>query len=158
MTIIAYKDGILAADSVSVRGGMRAPIMQPKLIRAPDGTITGSAGSGPALHEFRQWVIAGMNFTNLPAGWDKNSADDLDALILKPDGSLWRMDQKYRLYPLPRNSTCIGDNDAAVFAEGAMAAGMSAPDAVRLAIEHCVYIGGPVQVERIHPEMAGAAE
>jgi hypothetical protein len=43
----------------------------------------------------------------------------------------------------------IGEASAAVFAEGAMAAGASAEQAVRLAIEHCVYAHGEVQVERL---------
>ena len=150
MTIIAIKNGVMVADSfVNVIGRMYSGA-EPKIKRGPGGLI-GIAGSVVDLHLVGEWFARGEVATARPD--DLKSDDDaIEALILRPDGSVLWMDQ--RLLPVPTTQTTVGYKVACDFCEGAMAAGLSAEDAVALTIRHCAYVGGPLQVEPLSVEPA----
>jgi hypothetical protein len=152
MTVIAVKGSVMAADSKSYCDGQmyRSPPGRSKISRAPDGSLVGASGSSVDTHALHEWVRAGMNFAEPPSfRYPKMEDDDrITWLWLKPDGSLWHGACDMRCYPVEPPFT-IGYSAACSFTDGAMHAGLSAEAAVRLAIEHCSYVGGPVQVERL---------
>jgi hypothetical protein len=150
MTIIAIKNGIMVADSFVNVIGRLYPGAEAKIKRGPGGLI-GIAGSVVDLHLVGEWFARGEVATARPN--DLKSDDDaIEALILRPDGSVLWMDQ--RLLPVPTTQTTVGYKVACDFCEGAMAAGLSAEDAVALTIRHCAYVGGPLQVEPLTVEPA----
>jgi ATP-dependent protease HslVU (ClpYQ) peptidase subunit len=154
MTVIAVKDGIMAADSMATRGGMRhnMPTAYPKIIRAPDGSLVGYSGGVPKCYALAEWVKKGMDFGDHPPFAHEDSDMGMDALWLKADGTLWRLCFDYTVYPLDGDEPyTIGEIDAASFTEGAMWAGLSAEDAIQLAAMRCLYANGEVQVEKLHP-------
>ena len=77
------------------------------------------------------------------------------AMWLEPDGEIWMMDYDGRPYPTGREAQALGV--AWRFALGAMCAGLSAEQAVRLCIERHGGVGGEVFVERLAPVEESAA-
>ena len=150
MTIIAVKDGIMAADSFMFSGGVGFPSASPKITRGSLGLI-GMAGGTNDCWAVSQWWRRGC--TDASPTLLKGD-DGIVGLILKLDGSVWYFDDRLRPHP-SIGPAAVGNNDAATFCEGALFAGLSAEEAVRLTIKHCAYAGGDVQVERLLGESDG---
>lgn len=150
MTVICVKNGIMAADSHTFSRGTKWESAFPKITRGPKGLI-GVAGSSVDAYMIAQWWKAGGLAGATPhlGSGDEGPA----ALILLNDGTVWFMDD--RLKPCPMSDPAVtGEMDAATFTEGALRAGLSAEDAVRLATKHCKSAGGEVQVERLEQSAA----
>jgi hypothetical protein len=145
MTIIAYKDGELASDGIGFTGGRRVRIPESKIIRSENGLLA-AAGHGGDSHLAGVWFADGMKDEHPKFADDDD--DPMHLLWIKRDGSPWFADRRLVFTPLTTPCT-LGEEIAKAFAEGAMAAGATAGQAVRLTIEHCVWAGGEVQVERI---------
>jgi hypothetical protein len=152
VTVIAVKGRTMAADSWAVAVGMRWDIAFPKIVRGRGGLL-GISGSTRDAYRVQRWFVEGEHQD--PCQWPlckprdlKTGEDGISALILRPDGSLWHMDETLAPCPIANPST-VGYTTACAFVEGAMRAGLDAEAAVRLAIEHCTHVGGTVQVESI---------
>lgn len=135
MTIIAYKDGIMAADTASFSNAWRLRSIRPKITRLDDGSLVGCAGSSAVICAYMEW-LTGKTTTKPDI---KIEEDDLDALLARPDGTLWRIGSLLRPYRVEA-LYAVGSEVASMMALGAMYAG---------AIEHTIYVGGEVQVERL---------
>jgi hypothetical protein len=145
MTIIAYKSGELAADGVGFSGGMRIRTVERKITRSDKGLLA-TAGHGQDGYLASLWFADGMKdeHPTFAAAED----DPVYLMWIKPDGSPWFADHRLIFTPLAEPCT-MGEEIAKAFAEGAMAFGASAGQAVRLAITRCVWAGGETQIERI---------
>jgi hypothetical protein len=152
MTIIVVQGRTMAADSFSFRGGVGYPCAQPKIVRAPDGSLVGSAGSFPDIDLLKKWVIDGMDWSKPPTfAYDKDNDDNsIDNLWLRSTGELLRFGPAMKPYAISNPAT-VGINDACTLAEGMMMAGRSVEMAVAAVCERCAYVGGPIQVERLAP-------
>lgn len=147
MTIIAVKDGFMAADSESVTArGLRSPMPFPKIFRGPGGLI-GMTGTLSDIWAVGQWFVSGELGGAKPDGL-KVGEEGVGIIILRPDGVVWHGNESLRFWP-GENPSTTGMSTACYFCEGAMAAGMSAEEAVRLTISRVDHIGGPVQVEHL---------
>ncbi len=144
MTVIAVKDGVMAADGFVWSGGIGSPVPFPKIVRGPNGLL-GLSGPSVDCRMVRGWFANGERESQKPKGIGEDDRG-IVGLILRPDGSVWYLD--WRLFPVPDNELAVmGESDAATFVEGAMRAGASAEEAVRLAVYYCQSAGGIVQVE-----------
>ncbi len=142
MTVIACKDGVMAADSGVWWGDIWMP-SDKKLRRLSDGSICGTAGWKPEIETAIAWYEAGANPKDRPSP-PSDPQHDVDILILRPDRTLWCICDNFRLYP---NSWPIGAAGAhGEFLYAAMLAGLSAEAAVTLAVAHCARARGPVVV------------
>lgn len=139
MTAIACRDGYMAADSGVWQGDLCLGYTT-KIRRLSDGTLAAAAGSRPMIEAFHLW-IAGDG----PKP-EKVDRDEFAAIWLKNDG-IWLVSYKLEIYKTPFPFAAEGV--LAEFMYGAMAAGASAKDAVTLAVCHCSYVAGEVQVERL---------
>lgn len=146
MTVIAVKGRTMAADSWASAVGMHWPIAFPKIRRGRGGLI-GTSGASRDCWRVQQWFLIGEDPHDKPRDL-KTGDEGVTALILRPDGSLWCIDETLAPWPTEGLGT-VGYTAACAFTEGAMRAGLSAEAAVRLAIKHCTHIGGDVQVESI---------
>lgn len=146
MTVVAFKDGVMAADTCSYASHLRYRAMEPKILRCDLGLI-GVAGRSSDAAFVRAWFAAGMGREDRPPDLDDKD-DPVGILWAKPDGTLWWGDHRLLFHEISTPATC-GESSACIFAEGAMAAGLSADAAVRLAIKHCLYAAGDVQVENL---------
>lgn len=145
MTVIAYKDGVMAADSCSFSGGVRYKTMHRKVSRGDYGLV-GCGGRSSDCVLAHQWFTDGMPETRPAFSNDKD--EPMAILWVKAYGTLWCGDERL-VFAEIEAPAAIGENAAANFCEGAMHAGLSAKDAVRLTIAHCIYVGGEVQAEWI---------
>lgn len=134
MTTIAYKDGILAADSLVCNGSARAAMTTRKIRRIGKVLIAGCGYIGE-LEAFVDWVAAGMKDT------DPLRGGETSALLLAPG-------QPPVLFgtrgPWPASSEYIAMGSGEDFAFGAFSAGADAVGAIEAAIRHDVYSGGPI--------------
>jgi hypothetical protein len=137
MTVIAFKDGVMAADTMLSDGNAQNRVQ--KLFRLPDGGVAGGCG---------QWnrSYAGLKF--LAEGGDPDSKDapsikDALLLIARPDGSLWLVEDEFPPYPLMDKYAAVGcGSDSAMMA---MTLGLSAVEAVAKVTKQDVLCGDPVQ-------------
>lgn len=155
MTTIAYRDGVLAADSWAVysseAGGSRRHTCQ-KLYRKSitEGrktfdVVIGTAGEGfPAL-VFVDWYGSGKPVPDVL----QNLGGDFLCVVLKPDG-LYEADVFCRLDKVKDEFYAIGSGAKAALA--AMHCGKSAVEAVRIAARIDPYTGGRIVVESLEPK------
>jgi hypothetical protein len=138
MSIIVYRDGVMAADSACWVSDIVVNLQAKKARKLPNGYLVGCVGTVPDIQDFETWVAEGMK------GKPPRDLGSIAALIAKPDGSLWRFSasERGKLYTAPVPYAVIGYGYE--FAMGALAADKSARQAVSLAIKHCPYLGGRV--------------
>jgi hypothetical protein len=145
MTLVAFKNGVMAADSCSYTQGMRYPIKHPKITRCSLGLV-GCAGLLSDIIAIHAWVAGGMRKQKVALSGDEDEC--LAILWAKPDRTVWWGNHRLVFVEYCAPTAC-GETTACHFAEGAMWAGLSAERAVRLATKHCLYASGKVQVERL---------
>lgn len=137
MTTIAYRDGILAADSLASGPRGRCGSVQ-KIATNKSGVLAGAGGRVADLSAFIKWIESG-DTEGAP-----QTADDFDGLLVNPDGAVFLVSQDCRLSPITGRFMAVGSGEA--HAMGAMAMGATAVEAVRVAIEFDVYSGGEVHL------------
>jgi ATP-dependent protease HslVU (ClpYQ) peptidase subunit len=140
MTIIVYRDGVMAADTASfVCGGdVRIPGATKKIHRLADGGIFGGAGKSFALQTVREWLNGDRKGT-IPAG------NDATAVWVRPDDSVAVIDGDY-VEEFKGPFFAVGSGAAAAL--GAMYAGATATEAVRIAGMVDPFCGGEITVLR----------
>jgi hypothetical protein len=154
MTIIAVWGACMCADSEQFRAEIGYPSPDLKITRAPDGSLVGACGASVDTWALREWVRAGMDFSNPPKlGYPAASEDSAMWLWLKADRTVWKGDADMRLHPVC-NPGSMGRG--ASYVDGALGLierygieGISLADVVSLAISRVQYIGGPVQTEYV---------
>jgi len=154
VTVICIKDGVVVADGSSWQGGFMTQRDAQKIVRSRDGAIGAACGCASDTAAFRAW------FTETSAADQRvpRSAGPLSkldeksgfqALWLDPSGDAWMLDWNGDAYCVGREPQATGGS--AMVALGAMYAGASAEEAVRICIERHDCAGGDVFVERLAP-------
>lgn len=135
MTTIAFKDNVLASDSLVTSGGQRDGTSQ-KIWRHK-GLLMGGAGCTALCHRFCEWVRTGMK-GRCPIEGHNNA----NGFVIRPDGLMviWGSQG-----PWINNTRVVAFGSGSDLAMGAMLAGASAQDAVAHAITLDVNSGGPVR-------------
>jgi ATP-dependent protease HslVU (ClpYQ) peptidase subunit len=156
VTIICIKNGIIAAD-----GGMFCQhaidaINVKKITRAADGALGACAGPASVCEYFRRQLFENSNVGDrriggrLVSGFKELLGDEgFQAIWLEPTGEIRRMRENGLVSGHGETTAAVGSSED--FAMGAMRAGASAEEAVRLCIEFTVYAAGEVQVEHLGP-------
>lgn len=140
MTVIAYKDGMLAADSGCYVGDL-VPGSFTKLYRSKAGVLIGCAGTINDWLKFLAWFDRG--------GKGKRPRGDFEAIVVYPDGKAWLYDET--IYPtrIRDKYYAIGVESGVATALGALHAGADAKSAVMAAVKHCTHAKGPVRVKQL---------
>jgi ATP-dependent HslUV protease subunit HslV len=143
VTVIAYRDGVLATDSMQVQGALRVGFHS-KIVEAPDGSIGAASGLGSACQAFGKWFQT-WNGDHDHVANPFTGGNDWAAMIIRPDLSVWNLDSDlhWHLYHGMR-FYADGEGTARCIAIGAMEMGATAEQAVQAAIRHSVHVGGPV--------------
>lgn len=142
MTIICVKDGVIAADSGVWHGNIHSGSML-KIRRMPE-TIGGgyAAGSGGAAR-----VSAALDLVEAQGLAARIPDDDGISLIwLRGDGTVWAI-EKEASFQIHAPFHAEGSGKAVAL--GAMAAGASAEEAVRISCDLEQNCRGPVNWSRI---------
>ena len=153
MTTIAYKDGVIAADSRETHeteaGGSTKHVCA-KLFRKTVGegrkayeVILATAGESSPGMIFVDWYGTGKEVPRMLLDRDP----DFTCLILTPQG-LFEADEYCR--PVERSETAYAIGSGRKEALAAMSCGKSAVEAVRIAAIHDPYTGGRVHSMRLN--------
>lgn len=148
MTTIAYRDGILAADSCSWSGGARRRTRKVFKVRSQDGRsfLVGFSGSGTYSLAILAWM---RGQTARPEPLQFIKPDELQnqcALVIDDRRRIWQLGSDLQ-YSLMREKFYAygGGQD---FVWGALEAGASAVQAVRIAMKRSDYAGLGVDAVR----------
>lgn len=137
MTCIASDGRSIAADGRMMIGDRTISDRYDKLIPVPDGSIIGVTGATDDLERVRMWA-AGEAKDGDPPKLSKESA----LLRLYPDGSIAYAEFAFLWVPMDAPAA-IGSG--AQLAEGAMLAGKSPAEAVKIAAKRMTTVGGKVR-------------
>jgi hypothetical protein len=134
LTVLAYKAGILAADT-QLTGGSAINRAQ-KIVRLPDGGVAGGCGLWSRAYAGLKWLEEGRR-------GDPPDMTGATLLIVKPDGTIWLAEDEFPEYPLIAEYASVGcGSDAATMA---MRLGLGAVEAVQHTIGQDAFCGELVQ-------------
>lgn len=136
MTVLAYKGGILAADRLGLRAGLKT--LAHKIHSVPGGWLAG-AGTTASVLEMVEWYRAGAKKNDMPK---RQYTDDSDLLILLNHDGAFTIERG--AFPVPMRGDYISIGSGQDFAAMAMHLGRSAIEAVTLASELCYSCGAGV--------------
>jgi ATP-dependent HslUV protease subunit HslV len=138
MTVVAYRDGVLAADSLATAGHVKTGQVQ-KIWRFDDGRLVGGAGGAGDMSTFVAWLLGGGR-----GPWEcRDKENGFSALVVAGNGEVAIYDAEGRGYALQAEFYARGAG--AELALGAMAMGARADQAVEIACRYSVWCEGPVQ-------------
>ena len=142
MTTIAYKDGVLAADSGLCGGGCMVGTVD-KIARNSCGDLAGAAGDAAYHAQFIAWFLKAEEGDPPVAVESEDSFDR--GIIFRRTGQIEVFEPRGR-FPISAPYYAIGSGRAEAL--GALHAGASPEQAVLAAIEHDPHSKGPVLVLR----------
>lgn len=140
MTTIAYRAGVMAADSRAYAGFNAALGQKTKIRRLDDGTLIGCSSNQVGLGEaVMDWYADGAD----PAKAPKASETKFSLLAVMRDGQAYYASDNFLLSgPITAEFFAVGSGEG--IAQGAMHAGASAELAVEIACRVDVWSGLPV--------------
>lgn len=141
MSIIAYRDGIIAADTLTTAGQTRVG-HNPKIARNSHGDLAGAVGGLAFCENFLVWFRNGEKGERPKATSDGDGHTDM-GIIFRRDGTIVEIGSDGEFPASRAEFYAIGCADDVAL--GAMYAGASAADAVRAAIALNVHCGGEVE-------------
>jgi hypothetical protein len=142
VTTIAYRDGVLAADTAMCLSGTMVGQMV-KIVRRDDGDMAGTSGNADFASKFQDWFMGGENGES-PKPTESERHMDRGVIFRKAGpievfepGGMFKISADYYAF-----------GSGMDYAIGAMFAGAEATVAVEAAIEHDPHSGGTVTVLR----------
>ena len=147
MTVVAFRDGVMAADTrlSDYNSAARAT----KLVRLPDGGVAGGCGLWAAAYAGLKWLAEGGSLDGAEGKARLPDIEGATLLIARPDGVLWLLESRFPAYPLLDTTAVIGCGAEA--AKALLATGHSAPEAVAMVTKQDLLCGGPVQSLEVEP-------
>ena len=143
MTAIAYRDGVLAADTACFQGDIIGG-HDKKIYRLSDGRLYAGAGRCWQIETVAAWL------ETQPPSELIFDEDPPNGILVSADGSqVWCLQGKNQTPWKAPKAEFHAAGAACEFLSGALAAGAGAEEAVRLAIQYHCFAGGEVVVERI---------
>lgn len=145
MSLVVFKDGVLAADTSMWSDRIMVSDANSKIIRTPTGYLVGCVGITGLCQAFRQWASHGFpEGVDVPKGKDET---DFGAIVVAPDGKVTEYDHELRKEDANCEYSVIGYG--VEFVLGLLCAGLSAEQAVAEAIKRVSYVGGHVEMLRL---------
>jgi hypothetical protein len=139
MTVIVYREPLMAADSQATNAEGIAMGTLPKLVRHPDGSLAGMAGHAGDCLAFREWFLGGRQ-----GAWCATDKEHgFAAIVVDAEGEVLIFEPGGRGYPL--QAPFFARGAGAELAIGAMAMGARADQAVAIACRFSVWCGGEIQ-------------
>lgn len=135
MTVIAYRNGVLAADTGVWRGALW--IGEVEKIARIGPVLAGASGRETDVQVFFEWVLNGRNPDARP-----EMSKDFEGCVVEPDG-VFRLYHK-KLIASSGTSEWGSAGSGFEFLSGCMAAGATAPEAIALAIKYHESAAGRV--------------
>ena len=152
MTIIAYRAGILAADTAAWRGDYVSGSVR-KICRMPDGGLGAAAGSVTIMRWFLNWLESGGASEARGTPPADPDGHGFGGLVVRPNGDLFACDLNVMMYPIKAEWFALGRSSG--FTAGCLAAGASAEEAVKLTLKWTDAGHGHIDVEYLDPARVG---
>jgi 20S proteasome alpha/beta subunit len=140
MTTIAYKDGVLAADTAMCLGGVMTGSVV-KIARRADGDMCGSAGDAAYNAAFTEWFLRGEEDAPPTAKQEEGTFDR--GVIFRRTGKIDVFEPRGK-FTVKASYFAIGSGKESAL--GAMFAGADAEMAVRAAILFDPHTDGEITV------------
>lgn len=138
MTIIAYRAGVMAADTLITQGDIKTKQVI-KIVKA-DGFLGGAAGQLNHCAQFLEWVKSGRDFNNIP------KYDNYSGVLVSPERKIfWIADGIAMDY----QDEYVTEGSGSAYALGAFSVGATAEQAVQAAMKHSATCGGDLTVLRL---------
>jgi ATP-dependent protease HslVU (ClpYQ) peptidase subunit len=139
MTVIAYRDGVVAADTMAVIDNYVKLSDEIKIAKR-NGHLFGMSGDDcPKMEEVVRWFF------------QKNKKPlrgfKFECMVITPAGIIQQWDQRARYETLNLPFYAVGSGKE--YAIGAMEVGATAQQAVEAAIKWCPTVGGKVLVRKL---------
>lgn len=147
MTTIAYKDGVVAFDSLVVNGNTIIGYDNAKAKRYifKDRTfIMAAAGSVFSCDKLEKWAETNLDPEHRP---DTDDSGSLQAFMITDEEELFLIDTSFIPWKIETEFFSVGNGDDLAF--GAMANGASALEAVKVAAKYNVNTGGKIRQLKI---------
>ncbi|MBS3648768.1 hypothetical protein KEU06_09030 [Pseudaminobacter sp. 19-2017] len=156
MTVLVYRDGVLASDSQLIRRNWNVLGHAEKIARVDvDGEayLVGGTGEAPYVAKFIRWCRSD-NFPKFLQNLEYSSPrieptgkdDNCTGFVIKPDGVCIRFEGDDPPYEVESEWHVFGSGD--MIAVGALEMGATAERAVEVCIKHDILSDGPIQVVR----------
>jgi hypothetical protein len=141
MTVIAYRDGVLATDQRGFRGD--TAVLSNKIHKVSDGWMAG-AGSTATILEVVNWYRAGADPKEFPAN-QRTENNDVIVLLTKHGVFVFERGP----FPVRFRGDFLACGSGAAYAHTAMHLGKSSLEAAKVAGELCITCGGGVDFVRL---------
>lgn len=147
MTAIAYRDGVMAGDSLTIITSKESDIKtaDPLKVAKYKGYLFGLAGNDcPKMEDFRKWWYPYRKADKAPKMGQKLR---FEALVVGPDGMVQQWDERGVWELIKQPFWAIGSGSHVCM--GAMEFGATARQAVEAAIKWAPGVGGKVYVRKL---------
>jgi ATP-dependent protease HslVU (ClpYQ) peptidase subunit len=149
MTVVAYKDGVLACDSASTAENIVVDL-QTKIRRLNGGCLYGVSGDcdDRKLVELLHGVTRAEDIPSQEILQELHS--ELNVILVLPSGEVWIVcagEKDGGAYPITADAVAVGSGD--VVALAAMKAGASAERACEIACEMHAHCRAPVHTLKL---------
>jgi ATP-dependent protease HslVU (ClpYQ) peptidase subunit len=125
VTIVCYRDGIMASDSEISEGQLRVGRVQ-KAVKMKDGSLVGFCGPLKDMAAWLTWIEKGANVKRRP-----EVSEEFEVMIVDPEGDVAFVEGNGPVMSITAPFHAIGSGQWV--AMGAMGAGASAEEAARIA-------------------------
>jgi ATP-dependent protease HslVU (ClpYQ) peptidase subunit len=144
VTTIAYSNGILAADSLINYGTFSNGEVNKIHIVTIHGrkAMLAVAGAVWVIEPLIEWIEAGAEQDEIPH-CILHAVKDFSCIMIDDEGNVWEFNNGYFLRC---GVEYIAIGSGQMFALGAMAAGVSAPEAVAASMKHDKATGGAITI------------
>jgi hypothetical protein len=145
MTVLCYRDGVLAADRMcsthyDLINGYHTKI------HSGHGLMWGGCGSAQDCAAFSEWVRIGRPIDARPE-LDNDKDTGFIGIVIETDGAIRHYDGKLVAFPIENPFCAIGSGDMVAY--GAMEMGATSERAVEIASKYILGCGGGVDVLRL---------
>ena len=147
MTTIAFRDGIIAADSQETHTNGR--ITECKKLFLVDGKIIGTAGDSYTGRIFVDWFERGARMEDVPDLSHVTSDEDFECLVIEDKDNVYTINRFFQKYhvEMPDGFYAIGWGSS--YAMAAMDMGADAKKAVQISAKYDAYTGGKIKTMKV---------
>ncbi len=143
MTLIVYRDGVMAGDSlVTKQSGTLIVDHAKKVYKSSDGYLFGCCGATYDIQHYNDWFMHNRDKKMPPM---KN----ISVLQISPDGVIRVFDDEFKMDSFFIHNKWYAMGLGHEFATGCLMAGASAVDTVKMATKRIPYIGGKICAVRL---------
>lgn len=141
MTVIAYRDGTIAADRLVTAGQI---VYRAKKIIKHDDMLIGAAGDANACIKLIDWITGKRKKPRFTPDMWEDESDGVDMIVAYKDGRVHRFSNSTEFDVVAEDYIAIGYGAGPAL--GCMWKGGTAEEAVKAAIQHSSGCGGPIDI------------